>query len=740
VGIGTSAALLQAREHAARLESEALAANSAALSSRDVTVGALLAREAWQRLPDSATTRSNLVLALSRNLQVAEFDVGKVVTGYVPSPDGGVALVLTDRVWLREGDRIRALRGLQVEGPSWQQFNCAAWAPDGQSCLVAVHGAVDSSPPRVGFLARLARDGARLPVADPVFPGTPNLSYAGLGAAQVIAALADGTFVVGDVRGGLRAIGQHGETVAHWTSPGAPEQIAFVGALSGGPGFVTVDANGAVLRWDRPAGMPTLVYTGGRPVSAVFATDGTRQLAVGDVDGRIHVVAPATGTHLATVRFEIAKPIEALAMTLDGSALFASAIGQRTALWDLAAEPRLVVQNRSPQLVRGAAFAPGGDCVAFTDLAGRLVVVDRRGRELLDIGAHRTAPYLVHFTDSRTLVTAGHETIVREWRLDAPGFTALRAHDYPALNVAWSPDGASIVSTGADNRLVWTAVDGTRIDAYAYAGQGLLWAMALSPDGQQVVVGGERLSPLRRLRLERQQRRMLELEAEVAPRQWNAAAWRDTDSVVFATVGGTVFAHDFVRGEKSTEWRHPDGSQAHSWGTVVDVARDGSIATASEDGGACLWRADGALERTLCTDPGGMTSVALSPDGSVILVGMARGRLRAFDRQGAVLRDYEGALGQVFGARFAPNGTFVAAVSSDSQLLVWRASGTPWLRVPLPALPTGLAFSPDGEQVAVACHDGAVHVWPVSEARIAKLAGAIFRELTPAERQSFLGR
>lgn len=86
------------------------------------------------------------------------------------------------------------------------------------------------------------------------------------------------------------------------------------------------------------------------------------------------------------------------------------------------------------------------------------------------------------------------------------------------------------------------------------------------------------------------------------------------------------------------------------------------------------------------------------------------------------------------------DGRLVAAASSEGHLYVSTVEGQPWLR-PLHRAPLhAIAFSPQSEQVAVACSDGTVRNWSVAERRIERLAEDVFRELIVDERREHLGR
>lgn len=160
------------------------------------------------------------------------------------------------------------------------------------------------------------------------------------------------------------------------------------------------------------------------------------------------------------------------------------------------------------------------------------------------------------------------------------------------------------------------------------------------------------------------------------------------------------------------------------------VSEDGSQVLADCAGGSCRWdAADGRLDRV---DDG--SHVAVSPDWSLFAVVGDDATVVVTDESGEVVEELTGLHDQeivdaspVRAVAFSPDGTLVAASDMDGQVIIWSVEDG----AEVATIETGgddasaLAFSPDGERLAVASDQVRVHdVDSVDEAATAEGSGS----------------
>ncbi|HEX5749278.1 MAG TPA: CHAT domain-containing protein [Archangium sp.] len=139
------------------------------------------------------------------------------------------------------------------------------------------------------------------------------------------------------------------------------------------------------------------------------------------------------------------------------------------------------------------------------------------------------------------------------------------------------------------------------------------------------------------------------------------------------------------------------------------------VVTASRDGTARLWRADGTgVPRVLEGHGGEVLAVAFSPDGRRVVTASADRTARVWTVEGRAAPELlAGHMGEVVAAAFSPDGQRVVTASRDGTARVWRADGTG-----IPVVLRGheqavvaASFDGTGERVVTASRDGTARVW-----------------------------
>jgi WD40 repeat protein/tRNA A-37 threonylcarbamoyl transferase component Bud32 len=229
-------------------------------------------------------------------------------------------------------------------------------------------------------------------------------------------------------------------------------------------------------------------------------------------------------------------------------------------------------------------------------------------------------------------------------------------------------------------------------------------AVALSPDGRLVVTGGGD---------SRFQTR------PGAVKVWEAATGRLRHNL--AGHAGLVSDVAFS----------PDSKLIASASRVIDIMGDfrAAAGTSTPTGDVKLWDADdGKLVRTI---PGGLASVAFSPDGRRLATA-APGGVKVWDvTTGTELAALGGQPGNVSVVRFSPDGKRLVTRGSQfaraadgtftdrTEVKVWDASNlAPVFTVPaVVGAVNSAAFSPDGKALATAGTDHVVRTWEPATGR-----------------------
>ena len=264
------------------------------------------------------------------------------------------------------------------------------------------------------------------------------------------------------------------------------------------------------------------------------------------------------------------------------------------------------------------------------------------------------------------LAVASGDTIAIHDVEDTDPLVLLRGHRGHVLAVAFSPEGATLASTGADGWVrLWAVADGrelARLAGHSGGGRGV----AFSPDGLTLASGG----------------------FDGAVQLWSVA-----DGQLLASFTG-----------------HRGGV------TCVTFAPDGlTLAASGRDGMIRLWRvADRELLDTLSSHAGIVWSVAFAPDGQELASGGSDHSVRLWRISGGrLLARLEGPKDRVNSVAYSADGRLLVATGDDRLIRVWRLDSGESIP-PFQGHDNKIqcvALSPDSRLLASASLDRTVKIW-----------------------------
>jgi WD40 repeat protein len=292
---------------------------------------------------------------------------------------------------------------------------------------------------------------------------------------------------------------------------------------------------------------------------------------------------------------------------------------------------------------------------------------------------------------------------------------SFRGHGGDVNDVAFSPDGSRLASTGDDGKLnVWDASTGRLISSLS--GDGSAWGPSFSADGSLVAAAwfGDD-APVRTLDLSTD-RVVSTIRVDDAI---DTALSPDGKHVAVAQVWlvgevGAVF--DVNTGEEAFALAGPNCC-AHPSSRGVSWSPDGRLIAAGSEGTARVWDAEtGTVRYTLLGHSGFVLSVAWSPDSSRLVTGGSDGTAKVWEigpegvRERWSLSAQESRSG-IVGVAFSPDGSRVmAGDAAISAVQVWDlgpAGDAEWANLPAPGYP-GAEFMPDGRRVVTSSWAGGV--------------------------------
>jgi hypothetical protein len=265
--------------------------------------------------------------------------------------------------------------------------------------------------------------------------------------------------------------------------------------------------------------------------------------------------------------------------------------------------------------------------------------------------------------DGQILASGSEDRTIKLWRRDGTLLSTLKGHLGIILSVAWSPDSKTLASGSSDTTIKLWRHDGTLVSTLG-GHQELVQSVAWSPDGQTIASGSS---------------------------DNTIKLWR-RDGSLFSTI---------IDNEENNVG-------------IVAWSPDGQTIASGSHSRIKLWKRDGTLLSTLKGHKknSNVNTIAWSPDGKTIASGGADSTIKLWRRDGTLISSIKGHQGAVMSVAWSPDGQTIASGSSDNTIKLWRRYGTLISTIKgHQNIVWSVAWSPDGQTLASGSEDNTIKLW-----------------------------
>jgi WD40 repeat protein len=438
---------------------------------------------------------------------------------------------------------------------------------------------------------------------------------------------------------------------------------------------------------------------GGAVNQAVFGANGTL-IATGAQGGDVRIFSAATNRLLRTL--EPGSPVAALEFSPDGTQLAVATSRNGALLYDVGSgKLEATLQHGGPVL--DVVYAGGGKYVVTgsADFSTRIWDASTGAllRQIVGNAAQQTIS--VSPDGGRVAVLSRGTAVAHVY--DVPSGDGVAAVQPPGevTDLAFSPNGKYLVTTGRRNGFVWDTGDWHLLHVLS-GHEAAIDDVAFAPDGRVVTAS---IDSSARVWDPATGAALFTLGAQHQQKVLAVAVRPDDGQVATASADQTARLWDEQLGQTPRILAgHTDAV------TGLAYSPDGSLLlTASADGTARVWLTESPSLHDVGRQGGAVSTVAYSPDGKLVLSAGADGTAKLWRGTQLVQTLRQG--GKVSTAAFTPDGLDVVTAGDDGTAKLWRAADGALLATYAHGAPARAVIGPGGRTVVTAGSDGNVRLW-----------------------------
>jgi WD40 repeat protein/serine/threonine protein kinase len=493
--------------------------------------------------------------------------------------------------------------------------------------------------------------------------------------------------------------------------------------------LATAGSEGLVLLWDVASGALLRELVGHDPSQLVnrvaFSPDG-EMLATGSDDLSIILWDVESGEIIRKLLGHD-NWVQALAFSPDGLELISGGGDRSIHIWDVDSGQLRNVLDEHAGPIWDVAYSDDGEFLVSAGADNIARLYDAESGEMIQTLIGHTGPVfnVALSPDSQRIATGSGDNTIIIWERDTaePVGNPLLGHQAPILGLAFSPDGQLLASGSIDSTVaLWDVETQQQLRLFGDH-NGMVNTVDFSPDGNILASGDlNGLAILWDVAAEGSQfiGRVEGLDGGVN----RAVYYEDGSRLASAGVDGFIRFWDLSQGEPISDVISHGMRQNEAVGSLAIGPTGQILASGSDNGTIMLWDIESGQQITpaISASANGVLALEFSPDSSAIVGGGPSGVVSAWDvisgtQIGPFLAGHVDRVSQI---SFSPDGQYLATGDVDGTIIIrpfadvvaGLSQGIPISYTSaITSAITGLTFNPQSSLLASSDAAGTIALW-----------------------------